>query len=99
MHCPHQTGEEQGAKDMEASKPARVGEQEQAIEEAYRRVLGVVRRGERKEVLKRFQSTAHSTLASVLILPYQKVDGKMTSTFGCLRNLMAGHKVIGSDRS
>ena len=37
MHCPHQIGEEQGAKDMEASKPARGGEQEQAIEEAYRR--------------------------------------------------------------
>src|SRR6266487_829435 len=67
------------------------------VEEGHR--LGVVRRGERKEVLKGFQSTAHSTLASVLILPYQKVDGKIISTFGCLRHLLVGHKVIGPDCS
>src|SRR6266567_6946051 len=39
-------------------------------------LLGVVRRGKRKEVLKQLQSTAHSALASVPILPYPKSEWK-----------------------
>ena len=38
--------------------------------------LGVVMRKELDVLLERFQSTANSALTSVVILPYQKTDGK-----------------------
>jgi hypothetical protein len=87
MHCPYETGEEQGVKDLEERTPARGGEREQTIEEAYRRGYhhGLFRA---RELLLRLMSEGMPAVAAMelcrvfeeqIIVPWRSHVASMSS--------------------